>query len=107
MSVNSPSLNLPGGERWEELPRAAGRVQGYPDLVWGFTLRYMGEKFIYEGGPRDKERSEGEVSDFPEIHPSGEYQWSGLAHGQPLGDEPAGESDGGEPATVVWYPKTD
>lgn len=67
----------------------------------------MSEKFTYEGGPRDKERSEGEVSDFPEIHPGGEYQWSGLAHGQPLAEAPAGESDDGEPAKVVWYPKTD
>jgi hypothetical protein len=80
--------------------------RGYPGLAPGATLRCMGEKFTYEGGPRDKERSEGEVSDFPEIHPGGEYQWSGLAHGQPLGDEPAGVSDDGERATVVWFPKT-
>jgi hypothetical protein len=65
----------------------------------------MSEKFTYEAGPRDKGRSEGEVSDFPEIQPGGEYQWSGLAHGQPLADEPARESDDGESATVVWYPK--
>jgi hypothetical protein len=57
--------------------------------------------------PVIKNAARGEVSDFPEIHPDGEYQWSGLAHGQPLADAPAGEADDGEPAKVVWYPKTD
>ena len=64
MSVNSPSLNPPGGECLEQISRSDGSVQRYPDLVLGFTLRCMGEKFTYVGGPRDKERSKGEVSDF-------------------------------------------
>jgi hypothetical protein len=66
----------------------------------------MGEKFTYEGGPRDKETSEGEVSDFPEIHQGGEYQWPGLSQGQPADRESDGQPDD-DPATVVWYPKTD
>lgn len=76
-------------------------------MVPGITLRSMGEKFTYEGGPRDKESSEGEVSDFPEIHPGGEYQWSGLAHGQPDLEQPNVPDHDDEPATAVWYPKTD
>ncbi|MBT8158877.1 MULTISPECIES: hypothetical protein [Arthrobacter] len=65
----------------------------------------MGEKFVDLGGPRDKEHSEGEVSDFPEIHPDGEYQWSGLAHGAEA--ESANPSDDGDPATAVLYPRVD
>jgi len=64
----------------------------------------MTKPFTYKGGPRDKEASEAEESDFPEIHPDGEYRWSGASHVTDSGD-PQGPHPGADKATAVWHPK--
>ncbi|MEZ2390401.1 hypothetical protein AB6813_12790 [bacterium RCC_150] len=63
----------------------------------------MTESFRYEGGPRDQETSQANEVDFPEIHPGGEYRWSGTPQDQ-LGGEPATRPDA-DRAVAVWHPR--
>jgi hypothetical protein len=65
----------------------------------------MTKKFTYKGGPRDGEASEAEESDFPEIHPGGEYQWSFLSHSQAGAGDPNGPLGDADRGTAVWYAK--
>ncbi len=62
----------------------------------------MGKKFTYEGGPRDKEISQAEESDFPQIHPGGEYRASGFSRSQFGTNDDAGMDD--DQATAIWHP---
>ena len=65
----------------------------------------MGKKFSYEGGPRDGEKSEAEESDFPQIHPGGEYQWNGASRSRAGAGDPDGPARDADLATAVWYEK--
>ncbi|YCK81224.1 hypothetical protein M1D89_19465 [Arthrobacter sp. D3-18] len=65
----------------------------------------MSKKFTYEGGPRNGEKSEAEESDFPQIYPGGEYQWSGLSHSSTGAGDPDGPLRDANLATAVWSEK--
>lgn len=58
----------------------------------------------YEGGPKDKQTDRAEETDFPEIHPDGEYRWSGASHAIGAAD-PDGPLPEADRATAVWHPK--
>jgi hypothetical protein len=64
----------------------------------------MSKTFSYEGGPKDKKAERAEESQFPEIHPGGEYRWSGTSHVIGTGD-PTGPIPDADRATAVWYSK--
>lgn len=64
----------------------------------------MSKSFSYEGGPKDKQTERAEESDFPEIHPDGEYRWSNTSHVIGTGDPNAPIPDA-DRATAVWHPR--
>jgi hypothetical protein len=65
----------------------------------------MGKEFEYKGGPRDKEIGVAEESDFPEIHPGGEYRPSGFTNSKFGASDPDGPIPEADRAMAVWYPK--
>lgn len=64
----------------------------------------MSKAFTYVGGPKDKETSQAEEVDFPEVHEGGVYQWPGLSHGSGTGG-PDGEQPEANKATAAWQPR--
>lgn len=71
----------------------------------GLTVAGMTKSFSYEGGPRDKETSQAEEVDFPEIHPGGEYRWAGISHSQVGARDPHGPLPEADRTVAIWHPK--